>query len=417
MFARKSYPTLAAYAAVLLTGDALAAVLPEKVPLDKSRSAATDPWTRYDDWPDKDYKAFNTLSAQASPSPATEPVRLSGPITGNADAGKELAFDRTRGGSCVACHIMGPDTPELPGNVGPDLSLIGSSGRSDEYLYNYVNDARVYNPATVMPPWGTNGLFNETEIRDIVAFLKALKTPAKFPTELDNPASRPPPKEDRDNLDPLENPAMQAVDDGAVVFARTGSTGKSCASCHATPEVTFKTWGAQMPKYSPALNKVLGVEEFITRHGRATTGDDLAMQSDDNTALAVYLRYLANGTPIAVGGDHPGEREALHQGQQLMQTKVGQLNFTCMDCHSPDKGANKWIRGQWLGESRGQTDHFPTWRTSRAEIWDIRKRFQWCNVAVRANELPPDAPEYGAIELYLNSLNAGLPLSVPGIRH
>ena len=141
------------------------------------------------------------------------------------------------------------------------------------------------------------------------------------------------------------------------------------------------------------------------------------MQGKDNTGLSVYLRYLANDTPIKVGTSSAGEKMAIENGSKLMQKKIGQLNFSCMDCHSPDRGANKWIRGQWLGESRGQTDHFPTWRTSRAEIWDIRKRFQWCNVAIRANELPPDAPEYGDIELYLNSMNQGLPLSVPGIRH
>ena len=42
---------------------------------------------------------------------------------------------------------------ETPGNVGPDLSEIGNAGRSDQWLYNYVFDARVYNPKSAMPPW------------------------------------------------------------------------------------------------------------------------------------------------------------------------------------------------------------------------------------------------------------------------
>jgi len=49
-------------------------------------------------------------------------------------------------------------------------------------------------------------------------------------------------------------------------------------------------------------------------------------------------------------------------------------------------------------------------------MWDIRRRFQWCNVAIGADELPPDAKEYGDLELYLTSLSNGLKLSVPGIR-
>ena len=50
-------------------------------------------------------------------------------------------------------------------------------------------------------------------------------------------------------------------------------------------------------------------------------------------------------------------------------------------------------------------------------IWDIRQRFQWCQVNIRADELPPDAKEYGDLEMYLASQNDGQKLSVPGIRH
>lgn len=48
-----------------------------------------------------------------------------------------------------------------------------------------------------------------------------------------------------------------------------------------------------------------------------------------------------------------------------------------MDCHG--LAANKWVRGQWLTGTRGQIAHFPTFRTSRSEIRDLRKLFQWCN--------------------------------------
>jgi L-cysteine S-thiosulfotransferase len=38
-------------------------------------------------------------------------------------------------------------------------------------------------------------------------------------------------------------------------------------------------------------------------------------------------------------------------------------------------------------------------------------------VNIRADELPPDAKEYGDLELYLAAQNEGQKLSVPGIRH
>lgn len=402
---------------IFLSSNALAAKAAKKpavTPLELEQSAAALPWTRYSGWPGTDWKDYNTLGSLQSPAYAPPP-KLEGPITGDPKNGEKLAFDRARGGSCVACHIMGQTTPAMPGNVGTDLSTIGIWGRTDEWLFNYIYDARSVNPASVMPPWGAHKLFSVDEIKDIVAFLKTLKEPNKFKDDLENPNTRPLPQETRDNLDPFVNNAMLAHEHAQTLYSQAGSTGKSCASCHAKPEQAFKTWAAKMPRFEPRLKRVMGVEEFITRHARATTGQEMPLQNSDNIALSIYLRNLALGAPIAVDIKSPGAKEANKRGLALMERKVGQLNFSCTDCH--DKAANKWIRGQYLTGQLSQVAHFPTWRTSRAEIWDLRRRFQWCNVAIRANELPPDAREYDDIELALTAANNGQKLSAPGIRH
>jgi sulfur-oxidizing protein SoxA len=389
-----------------------------QAPLDTKMDAAARPWHRYAGWPKRDETNFNTLAVLASPPAPTKPRTLDGPVTGDAANGQKLVADRKRGGSCLACHVMGPaGGADLPGNVGPDLSEIGNAGRDDVWLFNYVHDARVYNPTTVMPPWGTHGLFSDAEIKDIVAFLKTLKTPAKFRTTLDDPTKRPPPVETRDNLDPLLNPGMWAIDKAKDLWKAKGPAGSACADCHARPEQAFKVWAAHMPKWEPRLDKVMGVEEFIARHTKATTGHAWLMESDENITLSVYLHNLANGAPITVDITSPGAKEAYERGKALSTRKLGQLNFACTDCHSPEHGGLHWIRGQWLGEQNGQYDHFPTWRTSLNTVWDIRKRFQWCQVNIRADELPPDAKEYGDLELYLAEQNSGRKLSAPGIRH
>ena len=388
----------------------------KEAPLDTKEDASARPWKRYTGWPARDYSKFNTLGNLASPSAPKEPRKISGPITGDVKKGAEMVADRNRGGSCLACHVMGPaGGANLPGNVAPDLSEIGNTGREDGWLFNYIYDARVYNPDTVMPPWGSHGLFDDQEINDMVAFLKTLKSPAVFKTELDDPTKRPPPVEKRENLDPIENPAMWAVDKAQDLWKQAGAAGSSCNTCHVDPKTSFKTWAASMPMWEPRLNKVLGVEEFVTRHAKATTGASWPMETEENRAMSVYLHFLANGTPIKVDTSSPDAKAAIERGKELSARKVGQLNMACTDCHG--KVANHWIRGQWLGEPKGQFDHFPTWRTSLLAIWDIRQRFQWCQVNIRADELPPDAKEYGDLEFYLAVQNEGQKLSVPGIRH
>lgn len=399
-----------------LTADAHAQAKGKQAPLELKADASVRPWKRYNGWPARDESKWSTLAKVSSP-PAPKAAReITGPITGDVAKGAKLVADRKRGGSCLACHVMGQaGNADLPGNVGPNLSEIGNAGRTDEWLFNYIYDARVYNPDTVMPPWGSHGVFNDQEINDMVAFLKTLNKPAVFKTVLDDPDKRPAPVEKRENLDAIENPGMWALDKAAVLWKTRGSDGFSCNTCHNDPKTAFKTWAASMPKWEPRLNKVLGVEEFVTRHAKAATGLNWLMETEENRAMSVYLHNLANGAPISVDTTSAESKAAIERGTALANRKIGELNFACTDCHG--KSANHWIRGQWLGEPKGQYDHFPTWRTSLQTIWDIRQRFQWCQVNIRADELPPDAKEYGDLELYLASQNAGQKLSVPGIRH
>lgn len=409
-------------------GAAQASEMSRDVPLEMEKLTYKTPWERYSAWSQNDWSDFSTLRKIVSP-PVSFMQKLDKSTTsdsniilnddegdvivGDPAKGKALVSDRKRGGSCYACHIL-PDA-SLPGNVGINISSIGVWGRDDEYLFNYIYDPRMFNPSTVMPPWGTHGIFSKAEIKDIVAYLKTLTKPVKFDSTQENPDTRTVPIETRDNFDEFVNPAMMSVDMGKDLYITEGPTGKSCQSCHEKPDVEFATWATDMPKVETRMNKVIGVEEFVTRHAMATTGAEYLSQSEENLAMAIYLRFLANGHPIAIDKSDRNTQLAIRRGEDLMNRKIGQLNFACVDCH--EAGANKWIRGQYLGGFVGMMDHFPVYRTSRGEIWDIRKRFQWCGVAIRANELEPDAAEYGDLEMYLMAKNNGRILSIPGIRH
>ncbi len=122
-----------------------------------SRDDASErPWKRYAGWPTRDESKYNTLGNLATPPASKQAAQDHRSDCRRREKSAELAADRNRGGSCLACHVMGPaGGANLPGNVAPDLSEIGNAGREDEWLFNYIYDARVYNPETVMPPWGS----------------------------------------------------------------------------------------------------------------------------------------------------------------------------------------------------------------------------------------------------------------------
>ncbi|HAM59563.1 MAG TPA: hypothetical protein DCQ64_30795 [Candidatus Rokubacteria bacterium] len=128
----------------------------------------------------------------------------------------------------------------------------------------------------------------------------------------------------------------------------------------------------------------------------------------------------SNGMPVAVDLSTPEHRAAFERGQANFNKRVGQRNHACADCHTPGsgRGADRFLGGRLLGNvENGLTRHFPTWRTSQAQVWDMRKRMQWCLTPLGMNMLPADAVEYAELELYLTSFDKGKPISVPGIRH
>ena len=95
----------------------------KEAPLETKGDASVRPWKRYAGWPTRDESKYNTLSNLTTPPAPKGPRKLAGPITGDAKKGAELVADRNRGGSCLACHVMGPaGGANLPGNVAPDLS-------------------------------------------------------------------------------------------------------------------------------------------------------------------------------------------------------------------------------------------------------------------------------------------------------
>jgi sulfur-oxidizing protein SoxA len=174
------------------------------------------------------------------------------------------------------------------------------------------------------------------------------------------------------------------------------------------------------PRYVPAQRRVMSMEDFLTVHGPETTGRPLPAQSNENLDVTMLVKMASNGLPVRLDLSRKEHAAALERGRASFYKRVGQRNHACADCHTAGggRGADKFLGGRLLGNvEAGLTRHFPTWRTSQGQVWDMRRRMQWCLTPLGMNMLPADAVEYAELELFLTSFDQGKPLSVPGIRH
>jgi len=121
---------------------------------------------------ERDLTPWLTLSRlDRRETPRPRKVELAGPLAGDAERGRAIAFSGR--GNCLNCHALPGD--DWPGSFGSPLIGYGRHQHRDADVYQQIFDARIFNPNSVMPPYGTFGLLSEQDIRDLVAYLQSLK--------------------------------------------------------------------------------------------------------------------------------------------------------------------------------------------------------------------------------------------------
>jgi L-cysteine S-thiosulfotransferase len=375
---------------------------------------------RYKGWPTQDFSAYRTYGYDDTrPEPAIQKATMPAGIAGDARKGRALFLNRAKG-PCTACHLVPGEDVWPAGNVGPDLSTLADRKLPDGYLYQQLWDPRVTFPLTVMPPWGAQHLFTAEELVHVVAYLQTLGGPA--PPEKDpdrNPLTRRRSTGFGDNLDPTNNPAVVEAEEARTLWSARGPKGKACADCHVgAPPQAMRGVASRYPRVVAEQGRVMSLEDLLGVHAEATTGRPAPPESAENLALVMLIKMASNGLPVAIDTTSPAARAAIERGRASFYRRVGERNHACADCHTPEHGANKFLGGRVLADvTTGMTRHFPVWRTDRAEVWDMRKRFQWCMTPLGANMLAADSVEYAELELFLTTFDIGKPMNAPGIRH
>lgn len=170
------------------------------------------------------------------------------------------------------------------------------------------------------------------------------------------------------------------------------------------------------PMFDSRLNRVMTVEARVEHCAKTVLWENFKEGSDPNAAITTYIKSLSDGQPIALDLSEPHVRAAYDRGEQLFYKRIGQLNFACASCHTPNSIMGHRLRGETPTTPFGDASHFPTYRVPVGEIEVLHKRFMRCLKQMRAKPLPPGDPAYVDLEVFYTALSNGYPIKVPSIR-
>ena len=107
-------------------------------------------------------------------------------VAGNG-RGLQSSDDPTQpnGGNCYACHQLAPSEVAY-GTLGPSLTGYGARGQSEamlQYTWTKLWDTHAYNLCSHMPRFGAQGILNEQQLKDVMAYLLDPASPVNQPTE------------------------------------------------------------------------------------------------------------------------------------------------------------------------------------------------------------------------------------------
>lgn len=217
--------------------------------------------------------------------------------------------------------------------------------------------------------------------------------------------------EETQNLqdDPFENPGYLWVDRGETLFHSEDTTTPSCASCHQDGLVGV---AAQYPKIDSRTNRLLNLEGRINQcRTRQQNLSALDYETEPLLALTAYITAQSRGETI-----NRELTEALtpyvETGRDYFQTRRGQFNLSCVQCH--DENWGKRLRGDTI--SQGHGNGFPAYRFEWQSLGSLQRRLRDCDTGVRAQPLPYGDETYIAVELYLSLRANGLGIETPAVR-
>ena len=188
----------------------------------------------------------------------------------------------------------------------------------------------------------------------------------------------------------------------------------ACVRCHTA--ASLRGVAGRHPAFDPVLGKPLTLSARIQQcQVRHVKGPPLAAESEPLLSLEAYVANASRGLPI-VSPTAPGADARLapfvQQGADLYAQRLGQLDFSCAQCH--DQHAGGRLGGSTIPQ--GHPTGYPLYRLEWQGLGSLQRRLRHCMSGVRATPFAFGSDELTALELYLNQRAAGMPIETPAVR-
>ena len=206
--------------------------------------------------------------------------------------------------------------------------------------------------------------------------------------------------------DDASNPAMLWVQEGAAMWTR------GCTRCHGDAATSMKGVAARYPSFDAATNKPITLGQRINQCiAMRQQSPALAPESDAMLAIESFVASQSRGQAIAPPSD-ARLQPYRERGEQLYRRRMGQLDFSCAQCHDGHAG-------QRLGGSTIPQAHptgYPMYRLEWQGMASLQRRLRSCMTGVRAEPFAYGAIEFTELELYLTQRAAGMKVETPAVR-
>ena len=213
--------------------------------------------------------------------------------------------------------------------------------------------------------------------------------------------------------DDLANPGMLSVLEGETLWNMpAGKTQKSCASCHGDATQSMKGVAARYPAIDTKTQSAMDLSGRIIQC-RVERQEAPAPQREGRELLSLSAFVGRQSRDMPISPPQDAKLAATRaQGAALYSTRMGQLNFSCAQCHDANAGGH-------LGAApipQAHPNGYPLYRLEWQALGSLQRRFRNCMSGMRAEPFAAGSTEAIAIEAFLMERAAGMRLETPAVR-